>query len=72
CMGPLELKDEEMRRQCFEHYKKLLYIRQPSDNDLVPRANELAQLLGLSLEIQDADYSQIGNTLTESLKGETW
>ena len=72
CMGPLELKDEEMRRQCFEHYKKLLYIRQPSDKNLVPRANELAQLLGLSLEIQDADYSQIENTLTESLKGETW
>jgi hypothetical protein len=72
CMGPLDLKDEEMRRQCFEHYKKLLYIRQPSDNDLTPRANELAQLLGLSLEIQDADYSQIEKTLTESLKGETW
>jgi hypothetical protein len=72
CMGPLELKDEEMRRQCFENYKKLLYIRQPSDNDLMPKANELAQLLGLSLEIQDADYSHIENTLTESLKGETW
>ena len=72
CMGPLELKDEEMRRQCFEHYKKLLYIRQPSDKDLVPRASELAQLLGLSLEIQDADYSHIEKTLTESLKGDTW
>jgi Protein of unknown function (DUF1638). len=72
CMGPLELKDEEMRRQCFEHYKKLLYIRQPSDKDLVPRASELAQLLGLSLEIQDADYSHIEKTLTESIKGDTW
>jgi hypothetical protein len=72
CMGPLELKDEEMRRQCFEHYKKLLYIRQPSDKNLVPRASELAQLLGLSLEIQDADYSHIEKTLTELLKGDTW
>jgi hypothetical protein len=72
CMGPLELKDEEMRQQCFEHYKKLLYIRQPSDKNLIPRASELAQLLGLYLEIQDADYSHIEKTLTESLKGDTW
>jgi hypothetical protein len=72
CMGPLELKDEEMRRQCFEHYNRLLYIRQPSDKDLVPKANKLAKILGLSLEIQDADYSHIEKTLTESLKGDKW
>jgi len=72
CMGPLELRDEEMRRQCFEHYQRLLYIRQPADADLVPRANELAQLLGLSLEIQDADYSHIDSTLNELLKDVPW
>ncbi len=70
CMEPLELQDEEMRRQCFEHYKKLLYIRQPADPDLIPRASELAQFLGLSLEIQDADYSHIDKTLTELLEGD--
>jgi hypothetical protein len=67
-MEPLELQDEEMRRQCFEHYQKLVYVRQPADADLVPRANELAQLLDLSLEIHEADYSQIDNTFTELLK----
>ena len=72
CMEPLDLKDEEIRRQCFEHYKKLLYIRQPSDPNLIPRASELAQLLELSLEIQDADYSHIEKTLTESLTGDMW
>lgn len=72
CMDPLELRDEEMRKQCFEHYQKLLYIRQPADPDLVPRANELAQLLGLSLEIQDADYSHIDFTLNGLLKDNPW
>ena len=70
CAQPLELQDEEMRRQCFEHYKRLLYIRQPADPDLIPRASELAQFLGLSLEVQDADYSHIDRTLTELLESD--
>lgn len=70
CVEPLELQDDEIRQQYFEHYKRLLYIRQPSDLDLVPRASELAQFLGLSLEIQDADYSHIDKTLTELLKSD--
>ena len=70
CLQPLELQDDEMRRQCFEHYKRLLYIRQPADPNLIPRANELAQFLGLSLEVQDADYSHIDKTFTELLKSD--
>jgi len=68
CMRPLELQDEEMRKQCFEHYKRLLYVRQPSDSNLVPKAGELAQLLGLDLEIQDADYSYLERKLTELIE----
>ena len=68
CMRPLELQDEEMRKQCFEHYKRLLYVRQPSDPNLVPKAGELAQLLGLNLEIQDADYSYLEKQLTELIE----
>jgi hypothetical protein len=68
----INFEDEEMRRQCFEHYKRLLYIRQPSDKNLVPRASELAQLLELSLEIQDADYSHIEKILTQLLKDDAW
>jgi len=70
CLQPLELQDEEMRRQCFEHYKRLLYIRQPADPDLIPRASELAQFLRLSLEVQDADYSHIDKTLTKLLNSD--
>ena len=68
CMRPLELQDEEMRKQCFEHYKRLLYIRQPSDPGLEPKAGELAKFLGLDLEIQDADYSYLERKLTELIE----
>ena len=68
CMIPLELHDEEMRKYCFERYKRLLYVRQPSDPNLVPKAGELAKLLGLSLEIQDADYSRLEKDLVELIE----
>jgi len=68
CMRPLELQDEEMRKQCFEHYKRLLYVRQPSDLDLEPKAGELAKFLGLDLEIQDADYSYLERKLSELIE----
>jgi hypothetical protein len=67
CIEPLELYDEEMREQCFKHYHRLLYVRQPSDPDLTAKANEIAEFLGLSLEIQDADYSHLEKRLTKIL-----
>ena len=67
CMEPLELNDKEMRKCCFEQYQRLLYVRQPSDPDLVPKVSELAEFLGLSLEIRDADYSHLEKKLTELL-----
>lgn len=70
CTMPLELHDEEMRNYCFKQYSKLLYIRQPSDPDLVPRAVEIADFLNLSLDISDADYSHLENILTELLRSE--
>jgi hypothetical protein len=63
CLRPLELDDEEMRKSCFEHYKRLLYVRQPDDPEIAPRAGELAWFLGLSLEIHDADYSYLEREL---------
>ncbi|MCL0089545.1 DUF1638 domain-containing protein [Dehalococcoidia bacterium] len=63
CIEPLELHDEEMRKYCFEHYRRVLYVRQPSDPDLVSKARELAEFLHLSLEIRDADYSHLGREL---------
>ena len=67
CVEPLELYEEEMREQCFKHYHRLLYVRQPSDPDLTAKANEIAEFLGLSLEIQDADYSHLEERLNKLL-----
>ena len=67
CMEPLELHDEEMRKYCFAHCQRLLYVRQPADPDLVPRASGLAEFLELSLEIRDADYSHLEKKLIELL-----
>lgn len=67
CAGPLELYDDEIRRLVFENYQRLMYIRQPSDSDLISRAAEVAEFLHLSLEIQDADYSYVEKTLTDLL-----
>ncbi|MBA7649630.1 hypothetical protein ES703_57427 [subsurface metagenome] len=65
CVEPLELHDEEMRKCCFEHYQRLLYVRQPSDPDLVPNARELAEFLELSLDIVDADYWHLEKKLID-------
>ena len=67
CAVPLELHDEEMRKYCFERYQKLLYVRQPSDPDLVPKVGELAEFLELSLDTSDADYSHLEKKLVELL-----
>lgn len=69
CIEPLELHDEEMRKYCFEHYQRVLYVRQPRDPDLVSRAGKLAEFLQLSLEIRDADYSHLGRELVRLIEG---
>jgi len=63
CMRPLELQDEEMKSYCFGQYQRLLYVRQPSDPNLVPRAGEVADFLGLFLDISDVDYSYLEKNL---------
>lgn len=67
CIEPLELDDEEMRQICFKHYHRLLYVRQPTDPDLVAKVNEIAEFLELSLLIQDADYSHLEKRINELL-----
>jgi len=63
CLEPLELYDSEIRKSFFKHYKKLMYVRQPSDPDLKASAGKLAAFLNLSLEIIDADYSHLNKRL---------
>ncbi len=67
CLEPLELHDDEIKRLVFKHYERIVYVRQPSDPDLVSRASEVAEFLQLSLEIQDADYSHLEQILTDLL-----
>jgi len=63
CLEPLELYDNEIRKSFFKHYKKVMYVRQPSDPDLEPEAGKLAGFLNLSLEIIDADYTHLEKRL---------
>ena len=65
CLEPLELHDEEMRKSFFEHYERIVYLKQPADPDLFPKANELATFLQLSLEIRDVDYSHLKKILSD-------
>ncbi len=65
CSEPLELHDQEMRRLYCERYERSLYVRKPSDPDLVTKARELAKFLQLNLEIRDADYRHFNKILTD-------
>ena len=68
CFEPLELYDSDIRKSFFKHYKKLMYVRQPSDRDLKAAAAKLAGFLDLSLEIIDADYSHLKQRLIHLIR----
>jgi hypothetical protein len=60
CAEPLELNDLLLREGYFQHYKRLAYVRQLLDPDLmISRVQEIAQLLDLEPVIIDADYSEL-------------
>ncbi len=68
CREPLELDDSVMRSYCFEHYHRLMYVRQPTDPYILDRAEEIAHFLELALEIQEADYSYLEGKLIEYIQ----
>ena len=70
CVKPLELYDEEMKEIFFKNYERLVYVRQPSDPDLLPAVNNIADFLGLSLIVRDADYSHFEKTLIDLIISE--
>lgn len=59
CRAPLELDDPEMRQLYFEHYRQVVYIRQPSDRNLIGKARAIAEMLGLTFVVADADYADL-------------
>ena len=63
CVNPLELHDEEMKKLFFKNYERLVYVRQPSDPDLMPTVNSIADFLRLSIIVHDADYSNFEKKL---------
>ena len=68
CLEPLDLWDDEMRRTLFNHYSRVLYIRQPLDQNLEPQVMELARFLELPLEIRDADYLYLDRALVNLIE----
>jgi hypothetical protein len=68
CLEPLALGEGEITRALFANYRRVIYIRQPADPDLVPQAEELARFLGLPLKIQDANYSYLKQTLVNLIE----
>ncbi len=65
CVKPLELNDEEMKELFFKNYERLVYVRQPADPDLMPAVNNIADFLGLTIIVHDADYSNFEKTLID-------
>ena len=68
CSEPLELTDDDLKKIYFEHYRRLLYVRQPNDPELTEQANIIADFLNLTLDIQDADYSYFSKLLRTLIK----
>ena len=68
CSEPLELTDDDLKKIYFEHYRRLLYVRQPNDPELTEQANIIADFLNLTLDIQDTDYSYFSKRLRALLK----
>lgn len=69
CVEPLELEDAEVRAATFAHYRRLIYIRQPGDPDLGPRAAAVADFLGLRLGVLDADYGYFEHLVDDLVRG---
>jgi len=67
CVRPLELRDEEMRKYYFGRYRRLLYVRQPSDPDIIFQADEVAKFLDLPLDISNVDYTHLEKNLIDLL-----
>jgi hypothetical protein len=68
CAQVLELHDEEIRKCMFAHYRRVVYVRRPSDEDLLEQAGEVARFLELALEVMDADYADLDKELARLLR----
>jgi hypothetical protein len=68
CIQPLELDDPLMRGIFFQHYKRLVYIRQPFDSErITPDFHDISQFLNLKPMVVDTDYSELKAKLIKLL-----
>jgi hypothetical protein len=64
CIQSLELDDPVMRESFFQHYKRLIYIRQPFDPDsVISGFYDISQFLNLKPIVMDVDYSELKTKL---------
>ena len=71
CVKPLELYDGAMKELFFKNYERLIYVRQPSDPDLMPAINKIADFLGLSVIVRDADYLNFEQVLIDLISADS-
>jgi hypothetical protein len=57
----------ELRDMYFEHYKKVMYLAQTEDEDLVRRAKQAAQQLGLEYDYCYTGYGDMQTSLSSHL-----
>jgi hypothetical protein len=69
CIEPLELDDEEMRRLCLGHYKRLVYLQQPNDPELKEEIEAVSRFLKLPASNLQVDYTHLKNRLLAALAG---
>jgi len=55
----------ELLEDYFQHYRRLVYISQTDDPDLIAKASEISDKLGLPLEIRPTGYGLLEQRLIE-------
>jgi hypothetical protein len=60
-----KITDDNPKSYFLEKDLRLVYVRQPSDPDLMPDVRKIAGFLGLSVIILDADYSNLEKELVK-------
>jgi hypothetical protein len=58
----------ELQADYFGHYRRVVYLSQVSDPDLVAKAGKVAQRLGLPLNVHHTGYGQLEARLAEAME----
>lgn len=67
--GPLGLeKHPELLNIYFGHYEKVVYLSQKEDDELLARAEEISQRLGLGFEHRKTGYGDLQNALIDTIE----